>query len=317
MLAFLVRRSVAALITLTAASVIVFLLLAILPGDAAQVLMGTEGNDEALAALREQLGLAGSLVGRYLTWVGGLLSGDLGLSATYATPISGMLADRLQITVPLAGMAVILSTIIALPLGMLAATQQNRPGDYGVMAFTQIGLAIPSFWLGILFVLLFSIELQWVDMGSFPGWGDGPIPAIAALLLPALALAVSEAAILARVTRGAVLDTLREDYVRTARAKGLSPGAVLWHHVLRNALIPVTTIVGLQVGFLLAGTVVVEAVFTLPGLGQLLLLSINNRDLLVVQAIVMLAAAFVILVNLAVDILYALIDPRVRRGTGR
>lgn len=317
MLAFLVRRSVAALITLTAASVIVFLLLAVLPGDAAQVLMGTEGDAEALAALREQLGLAGGLVGRYLTWVGGLLSGDLGLSATYATPISGMLADRLQITVPLAGMAVILSTIIALPLGMLAATQQNRPGDYGVMAFTQIGLAIPSFWLGILFVLLFSIELQWVDMASFPGWGDGPMPAIAALLLPALALAVSEAAILARVTRGAVLDTLREDYVRTARAKGLSPGAVLWHHVLRNALIPVTTIVGLQVGFLLAGTVVVEAVFTLPGLGQLLLLSINNRDLLVVQAIVMLAAAFVILVNLAVDILYALIDPRVRRGTGR
>ena len=317
MLAFLVRRSVAALITLTAASVIVFLLLAVLPGDAAQVLMGTEGDAEALTALREQLGLAGSLIGRYLTWVGGLLSGDLGLSATYATPISGMVADRLQITVPLAGMAVILSTLIALPLGMLAATQQNRPGDYGVMAFTQIGLAIPSFWLGILFVLLFSIELQWVDMASFPGWSNGPMPAIAALLLPALALAVSEAAILARVTRGAVLDTLREDYVRTARAKGLSPGAVLWHHVLRNALIPVTTIIGLQVGFLLAGTVVVEAVFTLPGLGQLLLLSINNRDLLVVQAIVMLAAAFVILVNLAVDILYALIDPRVRRGTGR
>ena len=317
MLAFLVRRSVAALITLTAASIIVFLLLAVLPGDAAQVLMGTEGDAEALAALRDQLGLAGSLVARYLNWVGGLLSGDLGLSATYATPISGMLADRLQITVPLAGMAVVLSTLIALPLGMLAATQQNRPGDYGVMAFTQIGLAIPSFWLGILFVLLFSIELQWFDMASFPGWADGPIPAIAALLLPALALAVSEAAILARVTRGAVLDTLREDYVRTARAKGLSPGAVLWHHVLRNALIPVTTIIGLQVGFLLAGTVVVEAVFTLPGLGQLLLLSINNRDLLVVQAIVMLAAAFVILVNLAVDILYALIDPRVRRGTGR
>ena len=317
MLAFLVRRSVAALITLTAASVIVFLLLAVLPGDAAQVLMGTEGDAESLAALREQLGLAGTLVGRYLDWVGGLLSGDLGLSATYATPISGMLVDRLQITVPLAGMAVILSTLIALPLGMLAATQQNRPGDYGVMAFTQIGLAIPSFWLGILFVLLFSIELQWFDMASFPGWGDGPIPAITALLLPALALAVSEAAILARVTRGAVLDTLREDYVRTARAKGLSPGAVLWHHVLRNALIPVTTIIGLQVGFLLAGTVVVEAVFTLPGLGQLLLLSINNRDLLVVQAIVMLAAAFVILVNLVVDILYALIDPRVRRGAGR
>ncbi len=317
MIAFLVRRSVAALITLTAASIVVFLLLTVLPGDAAQLQMGTEGDAAALAALREQLGLAGSLVGRYLNWVGGLLTGNLGLSATYATPIAGMLADRLQITVPLAGMAVILSTLIALPLGMLAATQQNRPGDYGVMAFTQIGLAIPSFWLAILFVLLFSIQLQWFDMGSFPGWAGSPMPALGSLFLPALALALSEAAILARVTRGAVLDTLREDYVRTARAKGLSPGAVLRQHVLRNALIPVTTIVGLQVGFLLAGTVVVEAVFTLPGLGQLLLLSINNRDLLVVQTIVMLGAGFVILINLVVDILYALIDPRIRRGSHR
>lgn len=317
MLAFLVRRSVAALITLAAASIVVFLLLAVLPGDAAQMLMGTEGDAETLAALRQELGLAGSLAGRYAAWIGGLLSGDLGLSATYATPIAGMLADRLEITMPLAAMAVLLSTLIALPLGMLAASQQNRPGDYGVMAFSQIGLAIPSFWLAIMFVLIFNIRLQWVDLGSFPGWSNGIMPAIGALLLPALALAVSEAAILARVTRGAILDTLREDYVRTARAKGLSPGAVLWQHVLRNAMIPVTTIIGLQVGFLLAGTVVVEAVFTLPGLGQLLLLSINNRDLLVVQTIVMLGAAFVILVNLGVDILYAAIDPRLRRSAGR
>lgn len=310
MLSFLARRLVAAAATLAAASVVVFVVLEVLPGDPALLMLGTEARPDTLTALREQMGLDRPAPVRYLAWISGLLTGDLGRSLTYGLPVGELVADRFAVTAPLAGLAILASTALALPLGLYAAARRGRPGDAGVMAFSQLGVAVPNFWLGILLVLVFSIGLGWLPAGGFPGWGAGFGPALAALLLPALSLALTEAAILARVARSAVLETLGEDWVRTARAKGLSDRAVLWGHVLRNALIPIVTLVGLQFAFLMAGTVVIENVFFLPGLGRLLFQAIAQRDLIVVKDVTILLAAMVVLVSLAVDLLYALIDPR-------
>jgi peptide/nickel transport system permease protein len=312
MIAFAARRLAALLLTLFAASLVVFGVLELLPGDPALLQLGTEAREDTLAALRREMGLDRPAPARYLAWVGGLLTGDLGTSFTYDVPVEELIADRLAITLPLTLGALTLSTAIALPLGMLAAARHNRPADYGVMAFSQLGMAIPSFWFAILLILLFSVELGWVRAGGFPGWRPDPLDAVRALALPALALAAVEAAILARVARSAFLETLREDYVRTARAKGLGRAAVMRRHVLRNALIPIATIVGLQFGFLMAGAIVVENVFTLPGLGRLLFQAVVQRDLIVVKDVVLLLAAVVMTVNFLVDLLYAAIDPRPR-----
>lgn len=312
MLSFLIRRSLTLLFTLLAASLVVFLVLEVLPGDPALLMLGTEARDDTLAALRAQMGLDRPAAERYVLWIFGLLTGDLGTSYTYSVPVAKLVADRLAITLPLAVMALAMSTALALPLGMLAAAQHNRIGDYAVMGFSQLGIAVPNFWLGIMLTLVFSVGLGWFASGGFPGWEGGPGPALKALLLPAVALALPEAAILARVTRSAMLETMREDYVRTARAKGLSRTAVLWRHVLRNAMIPVMTIIGLQFAFLMAGVVVVENVFYLPGLGRLIFQAVTQRDLIVVKDVVVLLTALVVAVNLLVDVLYAIVDPRPR-----
>jgi peptide/nickel transport system permease protein len=314
MAAFLVRRLAALLVTLVAASVVVFTVLEVLPGDPALLQLGTEAREDTLAALRDRMGLDRPAPERYLAWVGGLLTGELGVSDTYGVPVAELIGDRLAVTLPLTVLALALSTAIALPLGMLAAARRGRAGDWAVMAFSQAGLAVPNFWLGILLILLFSVKLGWFAAGGFPGWAPDPWAAFKALLLPALALALTEAAILARVARSAVLETLGEDYVRTAHAKGLGRRAVMVRHVLRNALIPVTTIVGLQFAFLLAGAIVIENVFTLAGLGRLLFQAVSQRDLTVVRDVVMLLAALVVAVNFVVDLLYAAIDPRPRAG---
>lgn len=312
MLAFLVRRLLTLALTGWLATLLVFAVLEVVPGDPALLMLGTQAQPDALAALREQMGLDRPLPVRYLRWVGGLLTGDLGTSLTYARPVADLVAERLAITLPLALLALLLSAALAIPLGLAAAARQGRAGDWAVMAFGQIGIAVPSFWFAILLILGFSVGLGWFPAGGFPGWAAGPGPALKALLLPAVALALPEAAILARVTRAAALDTLREDYVRTALAKGLGRRAVLVRHVLPNALIPVATILGLQFAFLIAGAVVVENVFTLPGLGRLLYQAIGQHDLIVVQSVVVLLALAVVLVNALVDLAYAAIDPRPR-----
>jgi len=309
-LTFATRRLLGLLLTLAAVSLVVFLVLEVLPGDVAEVMLGTEAREDTLAALRTQLGLDRPAHFRYAAWIGGLLTGDLGVSHTYGVPVAGLIAERLAVTAPLALAAFVLSTLIAVPLGMFAATRRGRAGDWGVMAFSQAGLAIPNFWFAILLILVFAVWLGWLPAGGFPGWGGGVPAALRALLLPALALALTEAAILARVTRSAVLETMGEDYVRTAWAKGLGRRAIMWRHVLRNALIQVTTIMGLQFAFLLAGAVIVENVFTLPGLGRLVLQAIFQRDVIVVKDAVLILAFMVVLVNFVVDLLYAAIDPR-------
>jgi peptide/nickel transport system permease protein len=311
---FLVKRLFTLLATLIAASVVVFWVLEILPGNAAQLLMGPDAAPEAVQALTEKLGLNHPPSTRYWHWVSGMLQGDLGNSYAYSTPVFELVQERLALTVPLALLAMLLTTVLALGAGVYAASRHNKIGDVGVMGLAQVGIAVPNFWFAILLILTFSVWLRWFSAGGFPGWTEDPVAAFKALLLPALSLAVVQAAILARVTRSAVLDVLREDFVRTARAKGLSARATLWRHVLRNAMIPVITVMGLQFANLLAGTIVVENVFYLPGLGRLIFQSISNRDLIVVRNCVMLLAAMVVLVNFVVDVLYAAIDPRVRAG---
>jgi len=309
---FLLKRLMTLIATLIGASVVVFLVLEILPGDAAQTMMGPDASPEAVRALATKLGLDQPPLERYWHWVTGMLTGDLGNSYAYSSPVFDLVTERLALTVPLALIAMALTTGLALMVGIYAAARHNRMGDVGLMGLTQVGIAIPNFWFAILLILLFSVKLQWFSAGGFPGWGEGFGPAIQSLLLPALSLAVVQAAILARITRSAVLEVMREDFVRTARAKGLSQRATLWGHVLRNAMIPVITIMGLQSAELLAGTIVVENVFYLPGLGRLIFQSISNRDLIVVRNCVMLLAAMVVILNFIVDILYAVIDPRVK-----
>ena len=310
MLTFVARRVLGLILTLFAVSLVVFFVLEVLPGDVAEVMLGIEAREDTLAALRTQLGLDRPAHVRYFAWIGGLATGDLGVSHTYDVPVAELIGERLAVTAPLALMAFVLSTLIAVPLGMFAATRRGRLGDYGVMAFSQVGLAIPNFWFAILLILVFAVWLRWLPAGGFPGWDAGPGAALRALTLPALALALSEAAILARITRSAVLETMGEDYVRTARAKGLAWRPIMWRHVLRNALIPVTTIMGLQFAFLLGGAVIVENVFTLPGLGRLVLQAIFQRDVIVVKNAVLILAGMVVVVNFLVDMLYVAIDPR-------
>ncbi len=310
MLAFLLRRLVSLIVTVWLASIVVFAVLQLVPGDPALLMLGVNAQPDTLAALRGQMGLDQPILTRYLQWAGALARGDLGVSLTYARPVAELVAERLAVTLPLALLSLSLSTVLALPLGLLAAARRGRGGDWAVLGFSQLGVSMPSFWIAILLILLFSLTLHWFPAGGFPGWGGGIGPALHALLLPALALALPEAAILARVTRTAVLDTLAEDHIRTARAKGVSRAAVLLRHALPNALIPVATVLGLQISFLVAGAVVVENVFTLPGLGRLLYQAIGQRDLIVVQGVVVLLALFVVLVNALVDIACALADPR-------
>jgi peptide/nickel transport system permease protein len=319
MLLFLARRAAIFAVTLLVASLVVFMVLEVLPGSAAQVMLGDTATPESIAALEAKLGLDQPAGFRYINWVGGLLRGDSGISVAYDTPTFDLIAERLQVSLPLALLAMAMTVVVALALGVYAASRHNRAGDIGVMALSQLGVAVPSFWLAILLILLFAVQLQWVSAGGFPGWsgdesgGEGGLwPGLKALLLPALSLAAVQAAILARVTRSSVLETMREDYVRTARAKGLSRRAVLWRHVLRNAMIPVLTIMGLQFANLITGAIVVENVFVLPGIGRLVFQAINNRDLVLVRDVVMLLAAVVVAINFAVDVLYAMIDPRLR-----
>ena len=311
---FLAKRLVAFVLTLAGASIVVFLVLEIIPGDPAAVMLGVNAEADTLAALRAEMGLDKPPLERYFAWVGGLLQGDLGNSYTYGEPVTQLIAERIDLSLPLAVMAIVLSTALAIPLGVFAAARRNQIGDVGVMGFTQLGIAVPNFWFAILLIMVFAVNLGWLPAGGFAGWDAGFWPALKSLFLPTLALALPQAAILARVTRSSVLDALSQDYVRTARAKGLSRRAALWRHAVRNALIPVVTIMGMQFSFLLAGTIIIENVFYLPGLGRLIFQAIAQRDLIVVKDLIIVLAAAVVVVNLVVDVLYAVIDPRLRGG---
>jgi peptide/nickel transport system permease protein len=314
MLEFVVRRLITLAATLAVAALVVFLIMEILPGDPAEVMLGLNAQPDTLAALRTQMGLDRPAPERFISWVLAFLSGDLGIS--YTSDVSELIGERMVVTLPLALMAILISTLIALPSGVLSAMFRGRPADTVIMGIAQLGVAVPNFWFAILLILLFAVTLGWTSAGGFPGFEDGILPALGSLLLPAIALALPQAAILARVTRSSVIDVLGEDYIRTARAKGLPGGIVLWRHAVRNALAAPLTIMGLQFSFLLAGTVIIENVFYLPGLGRLMFQAIAQRDLIVVKDIVVLLVAIVITVNFIIDILYAWADPRLRQADG-
>ncbi|PJE30653.1 Glutathione transport system permease protein GsiC [Pseudooceanicola marinus] len=312
MLRFTLTRLLSLCLSLAVASVVIFAAIEVLPGDPASIMLGVNAQPDTLAALRAELGLDQPMAARYLDWIGGLLRGDFGISYTYRTPVVEMIGDRLAVSLPLALFSLALTIVIAFPVGIWAAARRGSVADVAIMGLTQLGVAIPNFWFAMLMVLVFAINLQWFSAGGFAGWDAGLFPALKSLTLPAIALALPQASILARVMRSALLDTLSEDFIRTARAKGLSRREALWRHALRNALIPVLTIIGMQFSFLLAGGIIIENVFYLPGLGRLIFQAISARDLIVVESVVMLLVFAVIVVNFLVELAYAAVDPRLR-----
>jgi peptide/nickel transport system permease protein len=312
MLRYFIKKLITLVLLLFLVSITVFSVLFVLPGDPAQIILGINATPEALANLRAELGLDKSFMSQYADWIGNLLRGHSQQSIHYKMPVYDLILDSLAVTGPMALLAMVFALVISLPLGIYAARHQNQTGDVTVMFCTQLGLATPEFWFGILLTLLFSVQLGWFSAGGFPGWNKNFYGSFKALLLPAFALGVIRASILTRLTRSSMLEVLREDYVRTARAKGLRERTVVYVHALRNALVPVLTIMGLQLGQLLAGAIIIENVYFLPGLGRLVFNAIGQRDLPVVRDIVLFMAAAVVLVNYIVDMAYAWLDPRIR-----
>ena len=308
---FLLRRTIGFILTLLTVSIVVFAVMNVLPGDPALTILGLEASDDAINALRVKLGLNEPVFSRYINWVLNALNGDFGDSHSFGVPVSGLILERISMTVSLAVFGMLLTIIIALSLGVGAAANHRKFGDWGVMFFSQLGIAVPAFWLSILLVILFAVKLRWLPPGGFPGGGD-PLLAIKSLILPTIALALVQSAVLARVTRSSALEVMRLDYIRTAKASGFSRKRILWRHVLPNALVPIVTIVGMQFAAVVTGTIVIENVFYLPGLGRLIFQSIANRDLPTVQALVMMFAVIVVTANFIVDLLYSVIDPRLR-----
>ena len=309
---YVVRRVAALAATLLFVSVLVFLVVRVLPGDPVDIILGIERNPETAARLRTSLGLDRPLIVQYGDWLARALRGDLGTSIQYDLPVARLIASRLPVTLPLALMAAVFMVVVAVPLGIYAATHHRRAGDYVAMIVSQLGISVPAFWLGLLLILTFSVRLGWMRSGGFDGWSDGVGAALRSLLLPALALGAFQAAVLVRATRSAVLEVLGEDYVRTARAKGIAEMLVVGKHTLRNACIPILTVAGIQLGQLVAGAIVLESVFALPGLGRLALGAITARDLPVVQGVTVFVAAGIVAINFAVDFAYTALDPRLR-----
>ena len=300
--------------SLLVSSLIVFMFMAVLPGDPARVALGVNASDAAVAQMQEQFGLDRPYVVQYADWVQGLLTLDLGQSYVSRTAIGPQLTDRFLVTLWLVGAAMVMALVIAVPLGTLMAVRHRKLSGLVLSALSQVGVAVPAFLAGILLITLFAVKLGWLPANGWTPPAEDPAMFLQQLVMPALSLGLVQGAVLTRYVRSAVLDVLREDYLRTARAKGLRPGQALRRHGLRNAAVPVVTVLALQLATLLVGAVVVERVFVIPGLGSLLLDSVSNRDLIMVQDVVMILVVAVLLVNFLVDLLYVVIDPRLRTG---
>jgi len=301
--------------TIVAASIVIFALLAVLPGDPAQVALGVNASPKALEQTRAEFGTNRPLVTQYLSWFGNFLRGSFGRSYLTHADIGPQIADRLQVTVWLVGLGMAVAIVFALPLGVVAAVMHRKMSGTLLSAISQVGMAVPSFIAAILLIDIFAVRLQWVPSGGWTPPASDPETFLRQVILPVLSLGLIQAALLSRYVRSATLNVLREDYMRTARAKGLTPGRAFLRHGMRNVAIPVVTVLGLQVSALLVGAIVIERVFVIPGLGGLLLDSVSNRDLLVVQGVVMVLLVAVLVVNFITDALYLLIDPRLRSST--
>jgi len=312
MITYLLKRTLILFLTLLLVSIAIFAVLMVIPGDPAQIILGIHATPESLRNLRHQMGLDRPVIIQYLHYMKNLVLGDLGRSITYDVSITSLIISRLQVTIPLAILSLIFAVSISIPMGIYSSLHRNRPGDYGVMVFSQVGLAVPAFWAGILLILLFAVTLHWLPAGGFHAWQTDPIKALRSLLLPAFSLGFVRAAVLTRMTRSSMLEVLGEDYIRTARSKGLPKRIVVYKHAFRNAIIPVVTIVGLQAGDLLAGAIIIENVFHLPGVGRLVFEAIGQRDLPVIQGVILLIAVIIVVINFVIDIAYRYLDPRIR-----
>jgi peptide/nickel transport system permease protein len=310
----LLQRVAILLVSLAVSSVIVFGFMAVLPGDPARVALGVSSSEAAVAQLRGEFGLDRSVPAQYVSWVHGLVTLDPGNSYISRAPIGPQIADRLQVTLWLVGTAMIFAFVLAIPMGTLMAVRHRRLSGLLLSALSQVGVAVPAFLAGIMLITVFAVGLGWLPANGWTPPAEDPVMFAKQVVLPALSLGLVQAAVLTRYVRSAVLDVLREDYLRTARAKGLRPLQALLRHGLRNASVPVVTVLGLQLATLLVGAVVIERVFVIPGLGSLLLDSVSNRDLIMVQDVVMVLVVAVLFVNFLVDLLYLVIDPRLRAG---
>jgi peptide/nickel transport system permease protein len=311
---YLAGRVASLFVTLLVVSVITFLVLRIIPGDPALLILGADSPGDSLLELQHELGTDRPLPVQYLSWMGSVLRGELGVSLRHKRPVIDLIVERLPVTLSLTGLALLIATAIGLPLGVEAARRRNTLADYAALGFSEVGQSVPSFWLGILMILALSLQLRWLPSGGFIPWSDSPWQALRHLIMPSVALGLVLAATIVRMERSSVLEVLNEDYMRTARAKGLAESRVIYRHALANALIPTVTIVGLQVGTLLGGAIIVEQIFSLPGLGRLVLFAVFNRDWPLIQGLVFFLATLTIALNFLVDLSYAWLDPRIGRG---
>ena len=309
---FLVRRILQMFLALLGVSIVVFALMHLVPGDPVRVALGTRFDQELYDALRERVGLDKPLVEQYVSWLGNALTGDLGVSFRNGQPVTTLILERLPATVTLALAALLIALLVALPAGIISAVRSGSGLDYSVSAASQVGISMPDFWAGVMYILLFSLTLGWLPSSGFTPFGDGVVEWARHLVLPALTIGLISGSIITRFVRSAVLEALNQDYVLTARAKGLTEWQIVRRHVLPNAWIPIVTVVGLQLGFLLGGVVVVEVIFAWPGLGRLALTAVKDRDFTVLQGAVLYIAFMFLAINLLVDIIYARLDPRVR-----
>jgi peptide/nickel transport system permease protein len=311
LLRYIGKRAAQAVVVMLGVSIIVFALVHLVPGDPIRTALGTRFDQATYDALRERAGFDQPLPIQYVQWLGNALTGDLGVSFRSGQPVTSTLLARLPATISLALASLVVALVIAIPLGIFSAIRSGSKLDYVATFFSQLGISIPDFWMGIVFILVFSLTLGWLPPSGYVAFTDSPVGWLERVLMPAVTIGVVSGSILTRFVRSAMLEALSQDYTRTARSKGLAEKTVVNRHVLKNAMIPVVTITGLQLATLLGGVIVVEVVFSWPGLGQLAIQAVNSRDYSVLQGTVLLLAVIFLLVNLAVDLLYAWLDPRI------
>ncbi|MFY0517892.1 ABC transporter permease [Lysinibacillus sp. UGB7] len=309
---YIIRRFILLITTILLVSMITFGVFQILPGDPVRTMLGTEADPTQIENLRSELGLDRPLYEQYGDWMKGLLTGELGNSIRFSMPVKDLLFDRLPVTMSLAGLTLIIVLTVSLPLGLFAARRQNKLSDVSLSTVTQIGMAVPSFWLGMMLILYVGMQFSFFKISGYIPWSQSVSGALSTLILPALTIAIPQIAVNFRYVRTAILEQIQLDYVRTIRSKGMSERNVMYKHVLKNSMIPILTVFGLIMAEVVAGTIIVEQVFSLPGIGQLLITAISNRDFPLVQGIVMYITVAVVVINFIVDILYSVLDPRIR-----
>ena len=308
----LFKKLIILFLTIFISSLIIFFMLEALPGDPASYMLGINANEETLAALKKELGLDKNIFERYLFWISGMFKGDFGISFTYRTKVSELVVQRSYVSIPLAFYSLSLALIISFPLAIICVYYEESKFSYFFIGSTQLAISIPNFWLALILIIFFGIYLNFFPVGGFPGWQEGFFLNLKALTLPAISLALPQSAILIRVIRTTLLSSLEEDYIKTAKSKGLSEIKIIINHALKNSLLSILTIIGLQLSFLIAGAIIIENIFYLPGIGRLIFQSISQRDLIVVESMIMILVIVIVLINFIIDVLYTLIDPRLR-----